>query len=148
METKEVTLTVEQVPRSFNRCFQSDCPQAAECIRYLVREYVPEYVTNGFAVFPTARREGTCRWFKQTRVVQMAWGFSRLFDEVKAKDSSTMHKQLYAYLGSRMEYSRYHRGLKKLTPEQRQGIARLFRSHGYEAEPVYDNYAYEYDFTD
>ncbi len=41
METKP-TLSAEQIPPTYARCFQEDCPKADTCARFLAGKYIPE----------------------------------------------------------------------------------------------------------
>ena len=148
---KEMTsipaLTADQIPTSFARCFQSDCPLADTCMRFLAGQYIPDRQTKGEAIYPTARRDGDCKHYKQTRVIHAAYGFGALFAEVKKKDDTPLRDRIKAYLGGNTTYYRYHHGERLLTPEQQEWIIRLFRRHGYTDELHFDGYRDVYDFT-
>lgn len=146
METN-IPLTPEQIPPSFCRCFQSDCPKAGTCARFLAGKYIPEKWVSGPAVYPTARRGDTCACYKQIRVIHAAYGFNSLFAEVKRKDDALLRGQIKAYLGGNTTYYRYHHGERLLTPEQQQWIINLFRRRGYKEELCFDAYRDLYDFT-
>lgn len=146
METN-IPLTPEQIPSSFCRCFQSDCPKADSCIRFLAGKYIPEKWVSGPAVYPTARRGDACACYKQTRVIRAAYGFSTLFAEVKKKDDTPLRDRIKLYLGGSTTYYRYHHGERLLTPEQQQWIINLFRQHGYADDLRFDVYRDLYDFT-
>ncbi len=58
METN-ILLTPEQIPPSYCRCFQSDCPKSDSCARFLAGKHLPEGWVTGPAVYPTARQADT-----------------------------------------------------------------------------------------
>ena len=140
-------LTPDQIPPSYPRCFQSDCPKADTCMRLLASKYIPEGQVRGDAVYPTARKGSNCQMYKQTRVIRAAYGFSALFAEVKKKDDTPLRDRIKTYLGGNTTYYRYHHGERLLTPEQQQWIINLFRCKGYTEELHFDAYRDMYDFT-
>ena len=140
-------LTPEQIPPSFERCFQSDCPQAATCARYLAGQHIPAGRVAGPAVYPTARQGDKCVKYKRTRIMHAAYGFKTIFAEVKKKDDTLLRNRIKAYLGGNTTYYRYHRGERLLTPEQQQWIVNLFRKYGYTENLGFDEYRDLYDFT-
>lgn len=146
METN-IPLTSEQIPPSYDRCFQGDCPKADSCARFLAGKYLPEGQVAGPAVYPSARQGDTCVCYRQTRVIRAAYGFSALFAEVKKKDDTPLRNCIKAYLGGNTTYYRYHHGERLLTPEQQEWIIALFRQRGYTDELRFDRYRDLYDFT-
>ena len=86
--TNAPALTPEQIPPSYARCFQADCPNADTCARFLAGKYIPTGKVWGDAVYPTARQGNTCTMYKQTRVIRAAYGFKAIFAEVKQKDDT------------------------------------------------------------
>lgn len=148
---KEMTsipaLTADQIPTSFARCFQSDCPRADSCMRFLAGQHIPAGKTKGEAIYPTARTGGDCKHYKQTRVIRAAYGFGALFAEVKQKDNTPLRSAIKKHLGGNTTYYRYHHGEKLLTPEQQEWIINLFRRRGYTEELRFDGYRDVYDFT-
>ncbi len=140
-------LTPEQIPPSFYRCFQSDCPKADTCSRFLAGKLLREGKVCGPAVYPSARTGDTCTMYKQTRVIRAAYGFTAIFAEVKQKDSTPLRSRIKAYLGGNTTYYRYHHGEKLLTPEQQEWIVGLFRRKGYTEELHFDGYRELYDFS-
>jgi len=51
-----IPLTPDQIPPSYARYFQADCPKADTCARFLAGKYIREGQVWGDAVYPTARR--------------------------------------------------------------------------------------------
>ena len=142
-----IPLTPDQIPPSYARCFQSNCPKADTCARFLAGKHIPEGQVRGEAVYPTARRGSDCKMYKQTRVIRAAYGFKALFAEVKQKDDTPLRSRIKAYLGGNTTYYRYHHGERLLTPEQQKWIINLFRRKGYTEELRFDGYRELYDFS-
>ena len=142
-----IPLTPDVIPPSFARCFQSDCPMADTCMRFLAGKHIQEGQVRGEAVFPTARQEGGCKMYRPTRVIRAAYGFKALFAEVKKKDDTPLRGLIKAYLGGNTMYYRYHNGERLLTPEQQEWIVSLFRRHGYTEGLCFDAYRDVYDFS-
>ena len=99
--TNAPALTPEQIPPSYARCFQADCPNADTCARFLAGKYIPTGKVWGDAVYPTARQGNTCTMYKQTRVIRAAYGFKALFAEVKQKDDTPLRNRIKAATASR-----------------------------------------------
>jgi hypothetical protein len=49
-----ILFNFDEVPPSWRFCFCSGCPKHEECLRYQLGLHVPESMTWGSAVFPTA----------------------------------------------------------------------------------------------
>ena len=145
--TNAPALTPGQIPSSYARCFQSDCPMAATCIRFFAGQCLREGQICGPAVYPSARTGNTCKMFKQKRIIRAAYGFKALFAEVKSKDEAYLRRRIKAHLGGNATYYRYHHGERLITPEQQQWIIALFRQYGYEGKLGFDGYRDIYDFT-
>lgn len=135
------------VPPSWELCFCDGCPQHEQCLRYQAGQYVPNGLTWGPAVYPSAYRSGPCRHFKQIRTIRAAYGFDPLFREVKHKDYTPLRDRMKAYLGGHGTYYRYNRGERMLTPEQQEWILALFRRYGYDGDLHFEHYADVLDFS-
>ena len=140
-------LTIEQIPPTYSRCFQADCPQAESCLHYQAGLCLCQGVYEGVSVFPNARTEQGCRSFRPVRLIRAAWGFKTLFTDVKEKDGTNLRNQIKRYLGEHSAYYRYHHGTRRLTPEQQEWIINLFREYGYEGPLEFDHYTETYDFS-
>lgn len=141
--------TFEQgdVPGVIRYCFTEPCPMKNQCIHYLAAICKNDDVQQGYAIFPDALQNGKCRFFASLRVVEKAWGFDKLFAEVRVKDAPTLRSEMRAYLGSKGQYYRYKLGQLKLLPEQQEHIKRLFARFGYE-DVEFEHFAEEIDFTE
>ena len=77
----------------------------------------------------------------------VAWGFTTLFADVKAKDEKHLRNLIKAYLDNHTAYYRYHQGQRKLTIVQQNWILDLFRKWGYNEPLAFDHYEESFDFT-
>lgn len=142
----DLPLTLEQIPYTFSRCFQSDCPQADTCAHFLASKFIIKGQVSGPAIYPTSRLNGTCVCYKQTGIIHAAYGFKALFAEIKKKDEKPIRDRIKKYLGGNTAYYRYHHGKRLLSPDQQEWILALFRQHGYTEELHFDVYRDIYDF--
>lgn len=142
----DLPLTLEQIPYTFSRCFQSDCPQADTCAHFLASKFIIKGQVSGPAIYPTSRLNGTCVCYKQTGIIHAAYGFKALFAEIKKKDEKPIRDRIKKYLGGNTAYYRYHHGKRLLSPDQQEWILALFRQHGYTEELHFDEYQDIYDF--
>uniref|UniRef100_UPI003FED591D DUF6078 family protein n=1 Tax=Prevotella sp. TaxID=59823 RepID=UPI003FED591D len=101
---------------------------------------------RGDAIFPNALKNGKCKYFAPLRVVKMAWGFDKLFAEMKVKDAPSLRAEMRDYLGSKGQYYRYKLGQLKLLPEQQKYIKQLFARYGYK-DVEFEHFSDEIDFT-
>ena len=140
-------LTLEQIPLSYSRCFQNDCPQAEACLHFQAGKCLNPNAYEGIAIFPNARTTNGCKCFHPIRPIKVAWGFTTLFADVKAKDEKHLRNLIKAYLGNHTAYYRYHQGQRKLTIVQQNWILDLFRKWGYNEPLAFDHYEESFDFT-
>ena len=127
-------------PGDWKYCFNEKCTRKEDCLRYLAANDLPLETDSGGAVYPTAIRDGQCKYYLKPQMTRLAWGFGRLFDRVLAKDSKLIRHSLYSLVGSQKKYSRYNIGEYKLTEEQQEKFAELFMRYGYEGKPVFEHY--------
>ena len=144
---KNTMLDFRNMPKSWQVCFLSDCPKKDACLRQMAARHLPEDRDFGPAVFPTMKiGEEGCRLFTTGESKLMAWGFQKLFAEVKSKDEYGLRAAIKNYLGGHANYYRYHRGERLLSPEQQEWITALFRRYGYSEPLEFNNYVTTYDF--
>ena len=139
--------TYDLVPASWPVCFVANCPLAESCLSHLAGLHLPDDLTIGPAIYPTALRDGKCGHYKKIRKIQAAWGFDTLFSDVKQRDAPPLRSAIKNYLGGNGTYYRYHNGERLLTPEQQEHILALFRQCGYSENLHFDGYREVYDFS-
>lgn len=135
------------VPASWPVCFVADCPLADSCLHHLVALHLPEELTWGPAVYPTALHDGRCSHYKEIRKIRAAWGFDTLFADVKQRDATPLRTAIKDYLGGNGTYYRYNNGERLLSPKQQDHILALFRQRGYTDNLRFDGYRDVYDFS-
>ena len=137
---KTIQLEVRNIPKSYQLCFNSECPKREECLRHMAGTVVPEDRDWGPAIYPNIKiNENGCRLFDKGEPKLMAWGFEGLLSEVKYKDMKTLRNTLKQYLGGHSNYYRYHSGERLLDTEQQNWILDLFRRMGYTKNLQFDH---------
>ena len=145
METNNIEIDLQQVPAGYVYCFNEECPQHAECLRWIVGKQIDPELTFAPTVLPSVLQMERCPHFRKAEALRMAWGFDKLFAEVKSKDESQLREAMKTYLGGNGTYSRYKLGRRLLTPQQQEHILALFRAKGYSEELAFDHYVTTYD---
>jgi hypothetical protein len=145
---KELVFNYADAPKHWFNCFHAACTKAGECMHFLTGRNLPDGMTFGNAIYPTAYQNGTCEHFKQVRVIRGAYGFNGMLHEMTRRDEVQLRSLIKAYLGGNGTYYMYNNGVKLLTPEQQEWILRLIRQHGYTGEKEFDGYRYQYDFSE
>ena len=136
-------------PFSFALCFNSQCPRRDICLRYQAGLHVTGNNKIGITVYPMALQpDGSCDYYRESSLKMHAYGFSRLFSQVKHKHVATLRDALKQHLGGHGTYYRYNRGEKLLTPIQKESVFNIFRQYGYTEMLAFDKYVSAYDFSD
>lgn len=148
MEEKrqEHVIDFAEVSPGWQLCFCEGCPRHEECLRYVAGQQIPDKLHWGPAVYPTSWKSGECEFFREARILRLAWGFDLLYREVKQKDYTMLLDKVKGYLGGHGTYYRYNRGEKLLTPEQQEWIINLFHRYGYTEGIEFVHYRDAYDF--
>lgn len=129
-----------EIPSTFTVCINDQCPRAGECLRNLVADAATEGHVVTSCLSPSQWKGRVCRQFAEVKYERIARGFTRLFDQILAKDASTIRLQLTEYLGCTKFYYQYRRGERPLTPAQQDYIRQLIRRHGYTWDVPFDSY--------
>ena len=137
---------MQNVPAGYVYCFNEQCPMREQCLRWLVGKRIDPKLTMAQTVLPTVLELPECPHYRKAELMRMAWGFDKLFAEVKSKDESLLRDSMKAYLGGNGTYSRYKLGRRLLTPEQQEHIIGLFQAKGYTEGLEFDHYVTVYDF--
>ena len=116
-------------------------------MHYQARLLMAEDRYKGSAVFPTAWQDGTCKCFREKRLVQKAWGFTHLYDHVSQRDKAEARRCVRSYFsGGCGPYYRYHHGENKLSPEQQDAIMKIIAKFGNTEGIRFDHYVEGWDF--
>lgn len=142
----KLSFNFDSIPPTWKLCFNEPCPMKETCMRYFAGQHLPADKTTGPAVYPNALQKGKCKLFVEKRIIRSAWGFSKLFLDVKRVDDTPIRREIQEYLGSRTTYYRYMNGVLTLTPEQQNDIFDIFRAYGYIAKRDFDGYIDRYAY--
>ena len=146
MEQNEKQLKLSDIPKKYVVCYNHQCPRADECLRHLCYNLLPATVYERPCVLPQAWQSGECQRFAVARPVQLAWGMSRLFDDVSRWQKTAIRHELKALFGSKATYFRYRRGEFLITPQRQREVAAVFQRYGYTAPRHYDHVLQDYFF--
>jgi hypothetical protein len=102
---------------------------------------------EGAAIFPTAWESGKCRCFREKRLVEKAWGFTKIYDNVPRRDKAEARQRVHALFGSgNGPYYRVHHGEKRLTPKEQEEILDVLAKFGSTEGIRFDHYVTDWDF--
>lgn len=90
-----------EVPYAFAHCFNTKCPRAAKCLRYLVTSYIPLQLTVVCVVNPalTASQEvEPCSFFIPDRMKRYASGITHLLDKIPHAEALVIKREIYFFL--------------------------------------------------
>lgn len=140
-------MTYKDVPMGYPLCFNEECTKKACCMHYQARLLLPEDRLHGAAVYPTAWQNGECKYFREKRFIQKAWGFTHLYDNVPHRDKSEARLRVRSFFSSgNGPYYRYHHGENKLSPEQQAEIMQIIAKYGSTDGIRFDHYVEDWDF--
>lgn len=116
-------------------------------MHYQARLLLPEGRHHGPAIYPTAWQDGSCKYFREKRFVQKAWGFIHLYDNVPHRDKAEARRSVRSYFsGGCGPYYRYHHGENLLSPRQQQDILSIVSRFGSTDGICFDHYVEDWDF--
>lgn len=145
MKSQEKKYDFTQVSAGWKFCFNSQCPMHGECLRYQAAQEMPEDREWGSAVFPTALKNGKCKFFRKNEKVILATGF--VTDNPAQNNMFVkLRRQLTTYLGGNGTYYLYRNGKKWLSPTQQKGIQEIFRKAGFRDEVIFKEQKEDYNF--
>ena len=124
-------LDLKTMPKNYTVCLSKDCPRAEQCLRYLA--VCDNYLTSQqlTVVNPAVNHGEKCKFYRENKVVTMAYGMKDSFHEVKADHLAPLHKALAEEFG-RSNFYRLRDGSMTITPQKQHLIRKIFRRFGYE----------------
>ena len=144
---EENILTYQDVPAKFPLCFNGDCAKKACCMHYQAGLLLPEGRQHGPAIYPTAWQDGECKCFREKRLVQKAWGFTHIYDNVPQRDRAEARRCVrLLFSGGNGPYYRIHHGESVISPEQQQDIMNVLAKFGSTEGIRFDHYIEDWDF--
>lgn len=145
MEKKK--LTFKDVPMGYPLCFNEACAKSASCMHFQAGLLLPKGRYYGSAIYPTAWQDGACKYFREKRLVQKAWGFEHLYDNVaRQQRAEARHCVRSFFSGGNGPYYRVHHGEKMLSPEKQEAIMKIIAKFGSTEGISFDHYIEDWDF--
>lgn len=135
-----------KVPSGFPLCFHQQCPMSRQCIHYVAGQHVTSDCIVGYAIYPSACRNGKCKFFREAREARLAWGFKNIYKGLDRHQAAEARKRITGLLGSVGTYYRYQSGERKLMPNQQQAIEAILKASGGTGDVRYEHYEQSYDF--
>lgn len=134
----EKEIDYSTMPRNYEVCWHRACPWAAECLRQLAAEHLPEGVryvksVNLRAVHPET---GDCRDHRPVHFVCHAYGLRHIYDQVPSATKQNLYFDIWSELGN-TQYYHYYNERKPITPREQAIIEAAFRKHGIEGPVNY-----------
>lgn len=143
----EKELKYENIPWGYSVCFNGDCSLRETCLHYLAGRLLPENRCSGNAIYPMAWKSGTCKSYREKRLVKKAWGFSKLYNNVPYRERAEARQCVRCYFSSgNGPYYRYHHGENMLTPKQQADIMQILAKFGPTEGLAFDHYVTDFDF--
>ena len=143
----EKELKYENIPWGYSVCFNGDCALCETCLHYLAGRLQPENRCSGNAIYPMAWKSGTCKSYREKRLVKKAWGFSHLYNNVPYRERAEARQCVRCYFSSgNGPYYRYHHGENMLTPKQQADIMQILAKFGPTEGLTFDHYVTDFDF--
>ncbi len=133
----------EAMPKNFARCFKSDCPCAAECLRAQAVTLAKTKQTSYPAINVNVAKGGKdCQFYMSPKPIRVAWGMKDIYKIVPLGIERRLRTALKVQFGY-YRYYRMRRGDEPIYPEEQNVIAEWFKEYGIENLPEFDNYTEE-----
>ena len=144
MEEKE--LKAKDISSGYALCFNSDCGDKEKCMHYQAG-LVADVRDKGAAVFPAAWRGGKCQCSSEKKLVQNAWGFSQIYQNVPKYVKAEARRRVSATFGQgNGPYYRAHHGEIMVSPKQQEEIMKVLSTFGSTEGIKFDHYVTAWDF--
>ena len=145
MEERE--LKAKDIPGKYPLCFNDECADKEKCMHYQARLLKGEGRLYGQAIYPTAWQDGNCKFFREKRLVKMAWGFTKLYDNVPYREKAEARQCVHSFFGrGNGPYYRVHHGVNMLSPEEQEKILQIVAKFGSIEGIEFDHYITDWDF--
>ncbi len=144
----EKQLELKNIPWEYELCFNENCPLREKCLHYQAYLLQPARRLGGPAIYPSAWKSGECSRFTEAKLIQKAWGFDHLYDNVPNNLKSAARQDVHAYLGSgQSAYYRVHHGERMLSPRQQRDILHILSRYCSTEGISFDHYVTDFDFS-
>jgi len=144
---EEKKLTYNDVPGRYPLCFNEECAKKTCCMHYQARLLLPEGQYHGPAIYPMAWQDGECKYFREKRRVQKAWGFTHLYDNIPHYKQAEARRRVRSLFSSgNGPYYRVHHGENTIFPEEQEEIMKVIANFGSTDGIRFDHYVEDWDF--
>lgn len=128
-------------------CYTSACPRKEHCLHWLVGQWASDDAPYTTTVNPLRKDviAGTCSDYRSDTKRTMARGMLNFYEDIPENKAKAVRRALIQHF-TKTKYFKFRNGTTPITPEDRQDIATICRSCGWEEPLVFDNYYEEYDF--
>lgn len=126
-------------------CQSQSCPMRTNCLRSILKDYVPEnypLVTSVNLRNPRMQRSD-CPQYCPSEPVRMPLGLSQMYYDMPRHLERSVKNHLIA-LFSRRRYYDYHCGRRPITPDIEATIRQTLLAFGWPQEPTFDGYTEQY----
>ena len=137
-----------KVPHNFMCCLCAACPKAGGCLRHLAATECAPDREFFFCLNPNFPGAGStdCSAFRPAEKLRFARGMTRMFDEIPLRKAMELKSRVVEYFGASRFYNYLVKGRYPVSPEDQEGVARLFAKAGIADPPVFDAYEDTYDW--
>ena len=116
-------------------------------MHYQAQLLMPKGRLAGPAVYPIAWQDGDSKCFREKRLVQKAWGFTHLYDNVPQRDKAEARYCVRSSLsGGNGPYYRVHNGENMINPEKQEEIMKILAKFASTDGIRFDHYVEAWDF--
>jgi hypothetical protein len=144
----ENQLESKKIPHGYALCFNEDCQLREKCLHYQAYLMKPENQLGGPAIYPDAWKSGQCQRFNEAKLVQKAWGFTHIYNNMPHYLAAEARRSVKNYFSRGCgPYYRYHHGENLLSPEQQADIMAILSKYGPTDGIRFDHYETDFDFT-
>jgi hypothetical protein len=143
----ENLLESKNIPHGYALCFNEGCQLRDKCLHFQAYLLKPENQLGGPAIYPDAWKNGQCQRFNEAKLVQKAWGFTKLYHNVPQRDKAEARQSVRSFFSHGCgPYYRYHHGENMLSPEQQDAIMKIIANYGSTEGIRFDHYVMAWDF--
>ena len=131
--------------KNYLLCYNNQCEKHEQCLRWILKDYVPKEQASVTAVNPLYTDKSGCSLFQSSEKRKMAVGMTKFYDEMPRKKGQSIRDTLEGHFGHTMYYL-YRNGERPITPDMQEYIKKVCIRNGWNEEAVYDGFTEEYEW--
>ena len=126
-------------------CFIEHCPLREHCLRWLVGQQADPTVIKVGCVNPLLAQAGTdqCPQYRENVTAPHAKGMVHFYDDMPRRMEVRIKGRLISRY-ARRQYYEYRNGVRLITPQMQQDIARICQEAGWTQPLRFDDYQDDY----